>query len=436
MINFNSSMMKPVRSGFLIVSIFSLLLITWTCFHVQNDILQKEISQNSIIVQSISAKNLSQTRPFASTPRKSTKLPIEPINPKIHKYEPPTGGLSTRPTGTLHPDSQNPNRTYNTEPPSLPQCHSEGDNVVSIYMESHSQVLGFFLGELFQLGTVQCNLPNDAECKFVNNDTLVDAVFRFVYFIDPNGPLRYCQQQTLIIFNGEALRGLGPNYQQRDLADIRIDHFLNSDIFYKEICLRYPEIYKGRPPADPTNRTKGVALFTSDCSFKWRYDYFKELMEYIHIDSYGKCFHNVEQGINEMSRFAKTRFEIVTEILQPYRMMLSFENIIQEDYITEKPWVAYNSGSIPVYLGPPDFYKWAPGNHTFIDPRNFSGPKELAEYMKRVAEEDDLFKYHTSNFDWDRTKRMMDKYCRNSDVECRMCQVAYERKTKKLKSAK
>ena len=69
--------------------------------------------------------------------------------------------------------------------------------------------------------------------------------------------------------------------------------------------------------------------------------------------------------------------------------------------------MAYSGRAIPVYWGPPDIYDWVPGNHTFIDPRNFSGPKELAEYMKRVAEDDALFNYHTSNFDWDRTKRMM-----------------------------
>ena len=411
----------------------TLLLTTTT--HVDPNT-QRNVSIHSPTTSNVETKHIvlnpkSQNLPSASTPSKPTK-PLMPVDPKVWKYEPPTGPLSTRPTGTMHPDSLNPDRTYNTEPPSLPQCHSQSDSVVSIYLESHSRLLPFFGGGVFQVGTVKCNMPNDALCKLVNDDELADAVFRFVYFADVNKSLQYCQGQTLIVFNSEALRGLGGSYQQLDLADVRIDHFLTSDAYWKPICLEFPDIYKGHhPPADPSKRTKAAALFLSDCGFKWRSDYIREVMKYIHVDSYGGCFHNVKQ---QQSRYSGNRNRVVSSTVESYRMMITFENLIQEDYITEKIWVAYQGGAIPIYMGPPDIYKWVPGNHTFIDPRTFSGPKALAEYMKRVAEDDELYKYHTSNFDWDRTKRMMDKYCPKADFKCRMCELAYEKKQSKAKS--
>ena len=352
-----------------------------------------------------------------------------PMNPKALDYLPLNGTLSKRPNSTMHPDSLNPNRTYNTEPPYLPPCHKEDDKV-SIYIESRPTLNGFFQRKFPTVNSTSCNLPDSVKCDLQSTDKYSDAVFRFVYYIHSDWPLRYCQGQTLIVFNAEALRGTGPNYQQLDLADFRIDFFLTSDAYWNHLCMQFPDIFRGQPPSDPAKRTKAVAIFLSDCSFKWRFDYVKELMKYIHVDSYGRCFHNVLQNT---SRFASDQYEIMTTTLQSYRMLLTFENLNQENYITEKIWVAYQSGAIPVYLGPPDIYNWIPGNHTFINPGRFSGPKELAEYMKRVAEDDELFKYHTSNFEWDRTKIMMDKYCFKADYACRMCEFAYKKKTNATK---
>ena len=376
--------------------------------------------------------NSLSTRPATSKtsiPNSKNSGPKGAVTSKVSnwKYVPPTHSLSTRPAGTLHPDSLNPKRMYNTEPPNLPLCPKRKQKEISIYLESLQEFSRYQVrtGGFYPGKALFCKLPDNAVCKLQVNDKLADAVFRFVYFINSKWPLRYCKGQILITLNSEALRGTGPNYQQLDLADIRIDHFLTSDVLWKHICMEFPNIYKGFPPPDPAKRTKAVALFNSDCVFGWRTNYYKELMKYIPIDSYGKCFHNVDV---EKTRFSDNFIEIVGNTLQSYRMMLTFENIIQQDYISIKIWQAYSGGAIPVYLGPPDIYDWVPGNHTFIDPRNFSGPKELAEYMKRVAEDDELFKYHTSNFDWDRTKRMMDKYCPKAQVLCNMCKMAYEKK--------
>ena len=118
--------------------------------------------------------------------------------------------------------------------------------------------------------------------------------------------------------------------------------------------------------------------------------------------------------------------EVLVNIIKKYRMVLSFENVIQSDYISEKIALIYRGGAIPVYRCPPEVYLQVPGNHTFTDANNYS-PEELAEYMKQVDEDDELFRYHTSNFDVERSKRV-ESVCSNSNFMCRVCQMAHDMK--------
>ena len=73
--------------------------------------------------------------------------------------------------------------------------------------------------------------------------------------------------------------------------------------------------------------------------------------------------------------------------------------------------MAYESGAIPIYWGPAETYNWLSGNHTIIDPQNYRGPLDLARYLKRVDAQDEYFIYHTSNFDWEKTREHQRKLC-------------------------
>ena len=44
-------------------------------------------------------------------------------------------------------------------------------------------------------------------------------------------------------------------------------------------------------PEVPVGRKQLVASFIGNC-IEWRVDYLKEVMEYIHIDQWGKCLKN------------------------------------------------------------------------------------------------------------------------------------------------
>ena len=114
------------------------------------------------------------------------------------------------------------------------------------------------------------------------------------------------------------------------------------------------------------------------------------------------------------------------KISSSYRMVVTFENLIQDDYITEKINFVLFSGAIPVYWGPPQIYSWVPGNHSFIDASKYT-PEDLAKYLKRVDEEDDLFRYHTTNFDVNKTKEMISRLCPKVSYMCATCQIAQKK---------
>src|ERR1700731_2190231 len=67
-----------------------------------------------------------------------------------------------------------------------------------------------------------------------------------------------------------------------------------------------------------------------------------------------------------------------------YKFCLSFENSLATDYVTEKFFDPILVGTVPVYRGAPNIQQFAPGEHAFINANEFSGPSDLAIYLKEL----------------------------------------------------
>ena len=310
--------------------------------------------------------------------------------------------------------------------------HGVNSTSVSIYIEDVDSLddyfvntyLGVHIGKYSSLvaeGHKRCRILNGT-CFFERDNPKADVVFKFTRLYRPTYPTRYCERQILAVMNSEAEVSCSSlALAMLDSANIRMTHHLTSEVVFSEACfLPWKEDQYSTP--DPSKK-KGIALVMSNCKSEWRNKYIMELMKHIHIDSYGRCFHNVD---------VPPSFTYVS-LVHKYRMVITFENTLQNDYISEKIVHSYEAGVIPVYWGPPEIYLWVPGNHTFIDPQRFKGPKELAEYLKRVDEDDDLFRFHTTNFDFEKTREMISKHCKHQYPFCRLCQVAQNIKLSRIK---
>jgi hypothetical protein len=306
----------------------------------------------------------------------------------------------------------------------LPLCNSCYDynpKLVTMYFDQFARMnnyFGTFASDEKEVPET-CNLPDGAKCRPQHTDSKADVVFKSIQAY--SSPIRHCYPQIVAILNSEAVVSSTMN-----LADIRIDHHLSSGALYNEACGIPAEMLATREPPDPKAR-QGTGLFLSNCGVSWRSNFIKGVMDHTYVHSYGRCFHNQKEP-SDRGMYLGTYSKHASK----HRTVITFENTIQADYISEKIMLVYESGAIPVYWGPPEIYLWVPGNHSFIDASKFKDPKALADYLKRIDEEDDLFRYHTTNLDTEKTLRMKRKYCENKI--CRTCRVAYEMKKKRYEN--
>ncbi len=128
------------------------------------------------------------------------------------------------------------------------------------------------------------------------------------------------------------------------------------------------------------------AWISSPNEMSGRTQFLEELMTHLPIDSYGQLLNNasLDHDLGEETKL---------EAIAAYRFTLAFENTICEDYVTEKFFQPLLAGSVPIYLGAPNIESFAPGSNCFINVNDFSGPSELAKYVRSMSD-DEYMSFH------------------------------------------
>ena len=158
---------------------------------------------------------------------------------------------------------------------------------------------------------------------------------------------------------------------------------------------------------DLTTKNRTAAWFVSHCSTNGQRESFvRNLLRYIPIDIYGNC-----EGGKKCVRGSDCN----NMLSKHYRFYLSFENALCPDYITEKLYRPMHYDTVPVVFGGADYAAYLPPG-SYIDARNFSTPVELANYLKRLMEDDELY---LSYFRW-RKEFIVDRA--PMDGWCHLCQ--------------
>lgn len=121
-----------------------------------------------------------------------------------------------------------------------------------------------------------------------------------------------------------------------------------------------------------------------------RDSYVRELMAYIEVDSYGECLQNKHLP-QQLKNPASMDADAFYRVLAQYKFILAFENAVCDDYITEKFWRPLKLGVVPVYYGSPTIADWLPSNRSAILVSEFSHPRELASFIRRLDYDDGLY---------------------------------------------
>ncbi|XP_002733111.1 GDP-fucose protein O-fucosyltransferase 4-like [Saccoglossus kowalevskii] len=118
--------------------------------------------------------------------------------------------------------------------------------------------------------------------------------------------------------------------------------------------------------------------------------YITELMKYIPIDSYGKCLNNKDLPADLQDTMTMDHPDFL-KLISGYKFHLAFENAICDDYMTEKLFRTLHVGSVPIYRGSAKARDWMPSNKSIIMVDDFKTPEKLANYIKMLDENDELY---------------------------------------------
>ncbi|CAO3672251.1 unnamed protein product [Rhizopus stolonifer] len=112
-----------------------------------------------------------------------------------------------------------------------------------------------------------------------------------------------------------------------------------------------------------------------------RQKYVNELMKHINVHSYGSCENNMEfpEG--------KERLELMSE----YKFYLAIENANCEDYATEKLYDTFMMSAVPIVDGPSSYDGYLPTNKSVVYMDAFPDPKDLADYINYLDNNDEAY---------------------------------------------
>ena len=319
---------------------------------------------------------------------------------------------------------------FDFDAPLCPLCSTPAESIteVSVYLHDFDAVNQYWAGNeqfsQYEAQSSSCELSSGVKCVVNHNNFQSDGV---VYFtnsqLPPDGPQRYCYPQVIILFNTE-VEHAGYDHGYKPYTEVMYDYHLESDIRYMYSCRHILGLQK---QPNHTNRS-GIAMFISNCNVEDRYFYLERLMDHVHIDSYGNCLHNTDR---ESDRHTGNWAEAEKEVLSKYRLAIAYENTISPEYITEKAFLALSAGAIPVYKGPPEIYHHIPDRHNIINIDDYASPEELAEYLQRVLDDDELYLHHAT-LNMTKVEEYKRTVCSDGPVACQMCEKVYQLKVASL----
>lgn len=180
-------------------------------------------------------------------------------------------------------------------------------------------------------------------------------------------------------------------YKNRKAFNYTMYYSLTSDV-----PIPYAEFFESNEMPLNLSEKEGnlVCAFISNChATNGRTNYVKELMKHIKIDSFGRCLNNAQIPRN-MNR--ENKYRTKEAMLRYYKFTIAFENSNDPDYISEKLFQPLRYGSVPIYRGCPNLEDFAPP-HSTIDANKFNSPKELADYLHYLDNNDTAYNEY---FQW------------------------------------
>ncbi|XP_065909757.1 uncharacterized protein [Dysidea avara] len=235
-------------------------------------------------------------------------------------------------------------------------------------------------------------LPGGGICTFSTTDKCSDGILSYAVRSDVNYQRQH-QDQIVIAFTMESEKG--PHVHFPDNYDY--------DIKEIEPCSLLPVVNHHCHRVD------------------------QSLMEHLEIEQLGRCYQTKKVEVSDTRRLANWEDKKL-EFLKTskYKYILAFENTVEPDYITEKVYHGLLNDMIPIYYGDSAIFHLIPGNHTILYAPDYT-PKQLAEYIKKIDNDEKLYASFFQNWDLKKIRTLHNKYC-SEHFMCKVCRKTLELK--------
>jgi len=135
-----------------------------------------------------------------------------------------------------------------------------------------------------------------------------------------------------------------------------------------------------------------VAYVQSGCDTpSMRDEWVSEFMKYVKVDSYGECLNNKELT-DDIKGSEKMEHREYVNLLAKYKFIISMENALCEDYVTEKLWRTLKVGAVPIYLGALNIEEYMPNEKSVILVKDFTSVKAVADLVTMLHNNDTEYK--------------------------------------------
>lgn len=221
-------------------------------------------------------------------------------------------------------------------------------------------------------------------CKFFNDIVIVNDPTEadvLIFSIFGNKHINYNKSKLFIGYEARAKKNINSGFPTISSFDSsKTNFYLPLYTFYFGFGI-YNEINNIKKINVPK---KFAICIISNTNCLYRNNFVKRLMEYKHIDCYGKLYKNTYDLIIETTSWYDPR---LIDKISEYKFMICMENEKLKGYHTEKIVLAYKAGVIPIYWGDPNikniFY-----SNTFIDIIDI---ERTIRMIKTIDEDDELY---------------------------------------------
>jgi hypothetical protein len=156
------------------------------------------------------------------------------------------------------------------------------------------------------------------------------------------------------------------------------------------------------PPSQRMSVAKkgGLVVWTaSNCNaVSHRLQYLKELNKLVPVHSLGKCWNTFSPAAKTKGSFQGLTSHAADEwemMGRTYKFWFSAENFLCDGYVTEKWWLPFAFGSVPVLYGTAVHADYAPAPDSFVDARKFSSAAALGKLLLQLDSDDAAYmRYH------------------------------------------